>query len=181
MLGAMPTDHELKVLAAAGVDVEGLTLTGPEQVVPSVFDVTALATGSIAAAQLAAAELLAVRSGAPQRGVTVDRAQATAAFLSEGYFFPDGWQRPAIWDPVAGDYPCADGWIRLHTNYGYHRAAALTALGIDDRDDLDRSTVAAVVAARSADELESAVVAADGCAAAMRTTSEWAAHPAGAA
>ncbi len=105
----------------------------------------------------------------------------SAAFLSEAFFFPDGWERPPVWDPIAGDYPTADGWIRLHTNYGYHRAAALTALGIDDRDDLDRAAVAAVVAARSADELESAVVAADGCAAAMRTMSEWAAHPAGAA
>jgi len=177
----VPTDHELNVLAAGGFDPEGLVLCGPEQVLPSVFDVTALATASVAAACLSASALLAARTGAPRRGVAVDRHQVSAAFLSEAFFFPDGWERPPVWDPIAGDYPTADGWIRLHTNYGYHRAAALTAMGIDDRDDLDRSAVAAVVAARSADELESAVVAADGCAAAMRTMSEWAAHPAGVA
>lgn len=42
------------MLAAASADPNGLDLTGPEQVLPSVFDVTALATASIAAAQLAA-------------------------------------------------------------------------------------------------------------------------------
>ena len=179
----MLTDHELTVLGAAlgtEVDVAGLTVSGPEQVLPSVFDVTALATASIAAAQLAAAELLAARGGG-ERGVTVDRAQAAAAFLSEAFFAPDGWERPAPWDPVSGDYPCADGWVRLHTNYAWHRAAALAALGVGDRADLDRSALAPLVGERCGDDLEAAVVAAGGCAAAMRTTEEWATRPAGVA
>ena len=170
------------MLAAAGADDDaGLTICGAEQVLPSVFDVTALAAASVAAACTAAAGLLAARTGAAARAVVVDRRQVGAAFLSEAFFFPDGWERPPVWDPIAGDYACADGWIRLHTNYAHHRAAALAALGIDDRPDLDRATVAPVVAARGGDELESAVVAAGGCAAAMRTIAEWATHPAGAA
>ncbi|MFT3855221.1 MAG: CoA transferase [Ilumatobacteraceae bacterium] len=177
----MPTDHELRVLAAAGASPDGLSLTGPEQALPSVFDVTALATASIAAAHLAAAGLQAARSGAPAREVTVDRTQAAAAFLSERFFLPDGWERPPVWDPLAGDYPCADGWIRLHTNYSTHRRAALAALGVEDRADLDHAALAPVVAAHTGDELEAAVVAAGGCAAAMRTVDEWAVSPAGAA
>ena len=45
----------------------------------------------------------------------------------------------------------------------------------------DRETVARAVATWRADELEAAVVAAGGCAAAMRAAADWAAHPQGAA
>ena len=158
-----------------------MTWCGPEQVLPSVFDVTALAAASVAAACAAASALFAARTGGPARDVVVDRHRVSAAFLSEAYFLPDGWERPPTWDPVAGDYPCADGWIRLHTNYASHRTAALAALGITDRADLDRAALAPTVAERAGDELEAAVVGAGGCAAAMRTLDEWATHPAGAA
>jgi hypothetical protein len=175
----VPTAAELNVLAAAGVDPSPLTLCGAEHVLPAVFDVTALATASIGAACLAASALLAARTATAPRRVVVDRHQACAAFLSEALFTPSGWERPAPWDPIAGDYPAADGWIRLHTNYAHHRAGALAALGIADAAGIDRSAIAAVVSARRADELEAAVVAAGGCAAAMHTVAEWAAHPAG--
>ena len=60
----MPTDHELNVLAAGGLDAEKVwSSRGPEQVLPSVFDVTALATASVAAACLSASALLAARTG----------------------------------------------------------------------------------------------------------------------
>jgi hypothetical protein len=84
-------------------------------------------------------------------------------FLAESLFEPAGWERPAVWDPIAGDYRAADGWVRLHTNYASHRAAALGALGVEPED------VAAAVLARSALDVESAVVARGGCAAAMQT------------
>ena len=153
-----------------------LTATGPRTVLPSQFDVTGLATASVAAATLAAAEFLAVRSDSGPLPVTVDSRQACAAFAAEALFTPVGWERPDIWDPIAGNYRARDGWIRLHTNYAYHRAAVERLLGAADRE-----SVLAAVAEWKADELETAVVEAGGCAAVMRTREDWLAAPAGAA
>jgi hypothetical protein len=155
--------------------LDAVTLTGPEQLLPSEFDVTGLATAAVASASLAVAELQAVRTGMPTPAVTVDRRAASAAFLSEALFTPEGWERPPTWDAIAGDYPAADGWIKLHTNYSYHRAAAEKVLGVGG----DREAVAAAVRRWSATELETAIVQAGGCAAAMRTREEWLATPAG--
>jgi crotonobetainyl-CoA:carnitine CoA-transferase CaiB-like acyl-CoA transferase len=135
---------------------------------PSVFPVTALAAGAVAAAALAVAELAGVASA-----VTVDRRLASFWFAYS--IKPDGWTMPPPWDPIAGDYPAADGWIRLHTNAPHHRAAALKVLGTE----ADREAVAAAVARRRADDLEAAVVAAGGCAATMRSLEAWAAHDQG--
>lgn len=84
---------------------------------------------------------------------------------------------PPVWDPIAGDYEARDGWIRLHTNYRAHRATVDRVLGpVADRD-----AVAAAVADWSAAELQDAVVAVGGCAAAMNDRDQWLASPAGAA
>jgi len=153
-----------------------LAATGPRAVLPSPFDVTGLATASVAAATLAAAEFHAVGNDGRPPPVTVDSRQACAAFAAEGLFTPVGWERPDIWDPIAGNYRASDGWIRLHTNYAYHRAAVERLLGAADRE-----SVAAAVAGWKAGELETAVVEAGGCAAVMHTREQWLAAPAGAA
>jgi CoA-transferase family III len=153
-----------------------LTVTGPRAVLPSQFDVTGLATASVAAATMAAAEFLAVSSDRRPLPVTVDSRQACAAFAAEGLFTPVGWECPDIWDPIAGNYHARDGWIRLHTNYAYHRSAVERLLGATDRE-----SVGAAVAEWKAEELETAVVEAGGCAAVMRTREDWLAAPAGAA
>ena len=143
---------------------------------PSPFDVTGLATASVAAATLAAAGFLAAGNDTRPLPVTVDSRQACAAFAAEGLFTPVGWELPAIWDPIAGNYQARDGWIRLHTNYAYHRAAVERVLGARDH-----ASVRAAVAGWKAGDLETAVVAAGGCAAAMRGREDWLASPAGAA
>ncbi|MCW2548282.1 MAG: CoA transferase, family protein, partial [Mycobacterium sp.] len=152
-------------------------VSGPDQCLPSVFDVTGLATGTVGVATLAAAHLLATRAGDPMRAVGVDRRGASAAFLSEQLFTPIGWERPPIWDAIAGDYLAADGWIRLHTNYRYHRAAVERVLGAV----ADRPSVAAKVTRWSAEELQDTIVDAGGCAAAMNDREHWLLSPAGAA
>jgi len=144
-----------------------VTVTG-EGGLPSVFPVTELAAASVGAAGAAVSELLA-SSGAAPRDVTVDRRLASMWFASS--LRPVGWEPPPPWDPVAGDYRSADGWIRLHTNAPAHRAAALGVLGAPP----ERDRVAAEVATWDADELEAAIVAAGGCAATMRTQEQWAA------
>ena len=152
------------------------TATGPRTVLPSFFDVTGLATASVAVATLAAAEFLAARSESRARPVTVDSRAACAAFAAEGLFTPVGWPRPELWDPVAGSYQASDGWIRLHTNYAYHRAVVERLLDARDRD-----SVRAAVRGWKAGDLETAVVDAGGCAAVMHTRETWLASPPGAA
>src|SRR4051812_26028444 len=154
-------------------------ITGPTGLLPSVYDVEALAVASIAAATLAVAELGARRGWTAVPDVVVDRFAAAAAFRSEALLRPLGWDVPGPWDPIAGDYRTADGWIRLHTNYAWHRAATLRVLGLDDRPDVARDQVTDRVGRWRAPDLEQAVVSAGGCAAALYTAAEWAAHPHG--
>src|SRR4051812_38020118 len=158
--------------------LDALTITGARRVLPSVFDVTGFAAATVGVATLAVAELHAARNGTALEPVDVTTREACAAFVCELLFTPEGWERSAAWDPIAGDYRAADGWIRLHTNYASHRAAALRALGLDDAD---RDTVAAAVASWKKAELEARVVDVGGAAAAMHTRVEWMRHPHGAA
>jgi hypothetical protein len=144
-----------------------------EGALPSVHAVTDFATGAVAAAATATNRLVEVLGGGT-RSITVDRRLASLWF---GWTLrPDGWTVPGPWDPVAGDYPTADGWIRLHTNAPHHRDAALRVLGVEP----DRAAVATAVARWDGSDLEQAVVEGGGCAAQMRSAASWAAHAQGA-
>lgn len=143
---------------------------------PSAFDVTGLAVSTLAGAAAAAARV-AGHHGASPAGMTVDRDLASLWFGMS--FKPADWELPPAWDAIAGDYPCDDGWIRLHTNAPHHRAAALAVLGLGAG--ADRGTVASAVGHWSGEELEAGIVAAHGCAALMRSQDQWLAHPQGAA
>ncbi|MDH5520774.1 MAG: CoA transferase [Acidimicrobiia bacterium] len=145
---------------------------------PSVFATTDLAVASVAAAGRAAARVVRVQ-GSGGRRIDVDRRLASMWFRST--IDPIGWDIPSPWDSVAGVYRAGDRWIRLHTNVPAHRRSALAVLGVDDdsTDPVDRETVTAAAAAWAADELESAIVAAGGCAAALRSEEEWRRHPQG--
>src|ERR1700761_4823257 len=157
-------------------EVTGLTVGGPRAVLPSVFDVTGLATAAVAAATLAAARYHGARHAAPPPAAVVDSRAACVAFAAEGLFTPEGWDQPALWDPIAGVYQASDGWIRLHTNYAYHRAVVTRLLGAQDR-----AAVQAAVSQWTADDLETAVVTAGGCAAALHDRDSWLASAARAA
>ncbi len=139
---------------------------------PSTYAVTELASASIGAAGQAVAELIRQQTGRLP-GVNVDRRLASFWFSSS--IRPVGWHVPPLWDPVAGDYASADGWIRLHTNAPHHRAAAERVLG----KVTERAEMARYVAPWHADELEQAIVEAGGCAAQMRSWPAWQAHPQG--
>jgi crotonobetainyl-CoA:carnitine CoA-transferase CaiB-like acyl-CoA transferase len=169
-----PTRRMMSEIAEAypGMDTDALRIEGGGDL-PSVFSVTDLAATSVAAAGLAAAALLQSGDGRV-RPVRVDSRLASMWFASS--IRPDGWAPPPPWDPIAGDYPCADGWIRLHTNAPHHRKAALAALDTPEEKD----AVAAAVKKWDGDRLESAIVEAGGCAARMQTVTEWAKGEAGA-
>ncbi len=157
-----------EIQRALGHDDDGSVAFTGEGAFASAFAVTDLAAASVAAA---GAEVAALAGG--DRAVAVDRRLASWWFASS--MRPVGWELPPVWDVVAGDYATADGWIRLHTNAPHHRAAALGVLGTPG----ERDAVAAAVHRWRADELESAVVAAGGCAAGLRDADAWRAHPQG--
>lgn len=165
----------MDLLAALGCPVDArIVLTGAGSL-PSPFHVSKLADATVAAANLAIAELHAVRAGVACPAVTIDRGEVAAAFRSERHFTPLGWALPPLWDPIAGDYPTSDGWVRIHTNYAHHRAAALRALEAPE----ERDAVARAVARRTKDDVERAIVLEGGAAAAVRTLADWAEHPQG--
>lgn len=142
-----------------------------EQSLPSAFAVSDLAAASVAAAGLALAEYAADGGAVPF--IAVDRHLASLWFGTS--LKASGWTLPPVWDPVAGDYPTNDGWIRLHTNSPHHRDAALAVLGAA----AEREAVARAVARWNGEALEAAIVENRGCAAIMRGRDEWMAHPQG--
>ncbi|PYI38305.1 acyl-CoA transferase [Arthrobacter psychrolactophilus] len=150
-----------------------MNITG-EGTLPSAFDVTGLAVTALSEAASAVA-LLAQRHGAESPEITVNRDLASLWFA--GSFTPLGWELPPVWDAIAGDYRCLDGWIRLHTNAPHHRAAVLKVLGLEG--DVSREEVMAAVVLWEGQALEDAVVAANGCAALLRSPQEWREHPQG--
>lgn len=105
---------------------------GPHIVFPSAFDVTGLATDRVSLANLAVAELFSVRANETIPQIKINTIEASAAFKTAGIMKPDGWTLPSIWDAIAGDYLAKDRWIRIHTNYQYHREAVLKVLQVQN-------------------------------------------------
>ncbi|CAM3328566.1 CoA transferase [Thalassospira profundimaris] len=168
----MPNRFTPQIANALGLSETPAITTIGTDALPSYFAVTELACASIgmAAAMISNWRALETGSDAP---ITVDQRLASKWFNMT--IRPQGWTLPNVWDPLAGDYPTRDGWIRLHTNAPHHRAAALSILGDHEtRDDL-----AMAVRDWQSDMLESQIVAANGCAATMHSLEEWQVHPQG--
>ncbi len=156
---------------------QAVSTTGQDDL-PSWFAVTDLAVGSIATAGLMLARFVETSLNTPALPITngsiiVDR--RLASFWFGMTLRPIDWEIPPAWDPIAGDYRTKDGWIRLHTNAPLHRKAALSVLGQYN----DRAALESIVAKWSADELEDAIMEANGCAATMRDLVSWEQHPQG--
>jgi crotonobetainyl-CoA:carnitine CoA-transferase CaiB-like acyl-CoA transferase len=142
-----------------------------EAALASTLAVGALALGAVGAQCLAAQELAALpkRPGQP---VVLDAGHVGIAFRSERFLRVAGRPAGAGFAPLSRFLPTVDGWVRLHANYRHHQQAALRALGPDP---------AAAARERTSVEIEDAIVAAGGVAAAVRTPQQWAQHPQGAA
>ncbi len=151
-----------------------LTLTGRDPVLPSSFALGAAAQASLAAAGLAAAELWHLRTGQAQ-AVAVDMRDAVAEFMSERLLRVDGKPPADPWDPIAGLYPTADGWVRLHTNFPHHRDGVLQLLGCDN----DRGAVATALRGWRAASFEHRAAARGLCVAMLRSRTEWEGEPQG--
>ncbi len=148
--------------------------TTGEGTLPSAFAVSELATASFAAVGQELARYMAAANLSPTvPEVTVDHRLASLWYRYS--FKPYGWEMPSLWDAIAGDYRASDGWIRLHTNLPHHRTAALKVLGTQ----ADREAVSQALRSWAIADLESAIVAEGGVAAAMRSRAEWLDHPQG--
>ncbi|MFB7497761.1 CoA transferase [Streptomyces sp. NPDC056161] len=133
-----------------------------------------LARTCVAACALAAAELGARRAGlAEVPAVRVDDAAVAAAFHSERLLRIDG-RAPVGFAPLSRFWRTADGWVRTHANYPHHRRRLLGALGLPEDASVER--VAAVLAERTAADVEERVYDAGGLAVALRTPAQWAGH-----
>lgn len=125
--------------------LDWIDLTGQDPVFPSSFAAGTAAQSIIAAAALAACELGHER-GAPHQQVAVDMAYAAAECT--GWFTLDGHE-PELWDPFAGLCRCADGYVRVHTNFRHHRDGALRLLDLDPALQRGLGTSAEVAQARA--------------------------------
>jgi hypothetical protein len=147
-------------LGGAPGELSRLTVTGPPVTLPSKLAVTTAGVAAVGASLLAAT----VDTAAP---VQLDTRELAVALRSERHLRRDGRSPGAPFDPLSTFHRTADGWLRLHANYPWHRAAALRVLGCAEAD------VPAAIAARGGVELETALHAAGGVGAAVRTAAGW--------
>jgi hypothetical protein len=140
------------------------------------LDVDGLAVETVSSALVAAADLAEAR-GLGRPGVSLNAEHVAVSFTSERHARVRGAPGGAGFAPLSRMVRCRDGWARTHANYPHHEAALRRALRIEGGS----AELEVAALSLSAVELEDAVVAAGGCAAALRTESEWAGHPAGAA
>ncbi|ODU02075.1 MAG: hypothetical protein ABS81_18850 [Pseudonocardia sp. SCN 72-86] len=154
-------------------DLRRLTITGPPTTLTSRFPVTDVSAAVVGSA------LLAATSGAGAPEVGIDTRQLGVAMRSERYLRHDGASPGDPFDPLSAFHRTADGWLRLHANYPWHRAAARRVLDLPDG--AGPGDVAAAARHWRAEELETAVHENGGVAAAVRTQEQWRATPAGAA
>jgi len=161
----------------AGLEV--LWVSGAPGHLPSRLPVEDMAIACTGAALLAAAALHAQRGGdCGSRGsptARLDLGHVAAAFRSEAYLRINGEHTGPGFAPLSRFWRAADGWVRTHGNYPWHRAALLRALACSD----DPASVAAAIAALGARQAEDLVAGAGGVAAAVRDEDSWRAEPPG--
>jgi CoA-transferase family III len=139
-------------------DLRRLTVTGPPATLASTFPVTDAGVAAVGASLLAATT---------EEDVALDTRELAIALRSERYLLRDGRSPGSPFDPLSAFHRTADGWLRLHANYAWHRAAALQVLGCSEQE------APAAIAGWKAVELETAVHEAGGVAAAVRTEAQW--------
>ncbi|HEY0577351.1 MAG TPA: hypothetical protein VGD73_24870 [Pseudonocardia sp.] len=114
-----------------------ITVTGPpSDELPSTLPVADAALACTGAALLAAAAL------GRHTSVELDARQVAAAVRSEGYLRVDGKHLGPGFAPLSRFWPAADGWVRTHGNYPWHRRALLTVLDISAGTDAARTDAA---------------------------------------
>jgi hypothetical protein len=158
---------------AQAVEITG----GTDPILRTPFRISETGVAALAAVGLAVSDLWQLRTGRDQR-IAIDARQATASLRGGSYLKMDGAPVPGGHNKLMGMYPARHGrWSYLHCNFPNHRAAALKVLGVHE----DRDAVRRAVAQWDAQELEEAIIAANGAGGMVRSMQEWAQHPQAAA
>lgn len=172
----------LTIISALWTDISGdaslparIAITGSRGWLPAYHPVEDAATATIAVALLAAAAIERAR-GLPPPAITVDRGHVAAAMHSGSVFQWEGRPLGFEFAPLSRFWEAANGWVRVHANYPWHRQALLDVLRLSSAEQAD---VAAAIRQWPAQDIERAVVAAGGVAAAVRSPAAWRAHPQG--
>jgi crotonobetainyl-CoA:carnitine CoA-transferase CaiB-like acyl-CoA transferase len=172
-----PLGHAWDALVRGAQPAESpgaVEITGPGGQLASNLPVEQTAAACVALALMAGASLHRPRVR-PGVDLTIDRAQLAAAVRSERYFRRGDSPAGAGFAPLSRFWPTADGWIRTHANYPWHRAALLAVLGTGP----EVQEVEKVLGGLRAVEVEEATFAAGAVAAAVRTPDEWNDHAQG--
>ncbi|WP_211277923.1 CoA transferase, partial [Couchioplanes caeruleus] len=139
----------------------------------SALPVAECAVASVSACLTAAAELAFARTGRRPE-ITLDPAHVAAAVRSEVLLRDPAGRGVPGFAPLSRLWRAADGWVRTHANYPWHRSALLAALGVaDGPDDVVAAAVGETIAALPATGIEQRVYAAGGLAVAARTAGQW--------
>jgi hypothetical protein len=166
----------MEVLAELGLADDGgprLVGEGRPAGLASPLAVGECAVAAVAACLAAAAELAQARGGRRPE-IVLDIAHVAAAMRSEALLRDPAGRGIGGFAALSRLWPAADGWVRTHANYPWHRAALLAALGVDDGPDGEvEARLAEAVAARAATDVERLVYAAGGLAVAARTGARW--------
>jgi CoA-transferase family III len=174
------TNRLLRVAwAALGGDASLLDLVEVRGIdaglLPSTFAVLPAMVAAVTASTLAASVLDASRRAGSPAPVLIDAKHVAAAARSERYARVEGSPEAVSFAPLSRFWRTADGWLRLHANYAWHKERALRVLGCQDRPEAVEEAVASWPGA----DLEEALAMAGAVGYAVRSQSQWQAHPQG--
>jgi len=142
---------------------------------PSRFAVLPAMVAAVSASTLAASVLDAARRAGSPAPVVIDVEHVAVAARSERYARVEGSPEAESFAPLSRFWRTADGWLRLHANYPWHKERALRVLACEDRPE----AVEEAIASWSGAELEDALAMAGAVGYAVRSRSQWQAHPQG--
>ena len=100
------------------------------------------------------------------------------ACRSERFFAVDG-QTGAGFASLSRFWPAADGWVRSHANYPWHRRALLQAIEVPADADSVVEAVGSAIASLRGEDFEDRIFAAGGSGAMVRSFDVWSRHPQG--
>jgi len=130
---------------------------------------------AVAASALAVADADSARNGREPERVGVDVEHVAVAARSERYAHLVGQAPPDLFAPLSRLWQAADGWVRVHANYAWHKERALRVLRCSDSPD----AFGAEIRRRTTEDLEESFAEAGALAFVVRSLQEWEAHPHG--
>lgn len=165
------------LLRLAGLpDIEPtIASSGSDPVLPTPFRLGHAGAVMLGAVGLGVAEIWKRRGGKPQ-SVGIDLREAALALRTSSHLSVEGQPPREPWQALSGFYQAGDGrWIQLHCNFPHHAVGTCKVLGVDE----NREQVSAAIGKWKAEELETALAAANMCASMVRERAEWQAHAQG--